>query len=63
MIFRDDVIFLIDEYVARFGEAPAGLNRQRFPSRRDWLSITRAIRVSLDTDMPIRAPLELSQAA
>ncbi|MEL6288199.1 MAG: hypothetical protein AAFQ42_12375 [Pseudomonadota bacterium] len=63
MIFKDDVIFLIEEYEARFGSLPVGLTGCSFPRRSDWQAIVSAIRVALDSGQPINAPLELEAAA
>ncbi len=63
MIFRDDVVFLIDEYASRFGEVPVVVSGGTFPRQSEWAMIVRAIRRSLDSGKPMMKRPALSQAA
>ncbi len=53
MIFKDDVVYLIDEYTAQFGQAPRSVTGSVFPRRCDWHAVVRALRKSLDAGKPL----------
>ncbi|MGI9406978.1 MAG: hypothetical protein ACR2O4_11470 [Hyphomicrobiaceae bacterium] len=63
MICRDDVEFLIEEYMSRFGETPTCIAGGTFPARRDWMNIVKTIRKALDNGDPADARRALSKAA
>jgi len=63
MIFKDDVLFLIEEYTTRFGTPPVSITGSVFPRKSDWAHVVRTLREALDTNEPIMQGVELSQAA
>lgn len=63
MVFKDDVQFLIEEYIAQFGQPPVGLTGSDFPERQKWAAIVRDIRRALDSGKPMDKLAELSEAA
>ena len=63
MVFKDDMVFLIEEYTMKFGTTPHALNGPTFPPRQDWERIVRAIRRALDSGQPMDETVELSEAA